>query len=203
MKYPPALAALAASALLLTGCGLFPNADTPSNSNADDDILGSPASDPDDDFQPLQINMVAESGTFPDDVEGVTFGCSDTLVTINTVPTQAETAEEHVGDAIDFLLTDSQYYHGDPAVINSLTPSETLTLDSVETERDAVTVELSGDVVSRSDCETYRIQAQLYGTAALTAGVSDVSITVDGSELNDVLGVEPLDTEEILSDNAD
>src|SRR5699024_2358978 len=120
LESPPALAALPASALFLTGCGLFPNADTPSNSNADDDILGSPASDPDDDFQPLQIHMVAESGTFPDDVEGVTFGCSDTLVTINTVPTQAETAEEHVGDAIDFLLTDSQYYHGDPAVINSL-----------------------------------------------------------------------------------
>ncbi len=202
MKYPPALVALAASALLLTGCGLFPNADTSADSNTDD-ILGSPAPDPDDDFQSLQVNMVAESGTFPDGVDGVTFGCSDTLVTINTVPTQAETTEEHIGDAIDFLLTDSQYNHGDPAVINSLTPSETLTLESVETERDAVTVELSGDVVTRSDCETYRIQAQLYGTAALTADVTDVSITVDDSELNDVLGVEPFDTEELFSENAD
>lgn len=88
-------------------------------------------------------------------------------------------------------------------MINSLTPSETLTLESVETERDAVTVELSGDVVTRSDCETYRVQAQLYGTAALTAGVSDVSITVEGTELNDVLGVEPFDTKELFSDDAD
>jgi len=205
LKHPPALAALAASALLLTGCGLLPNTDTSPDSNTDaaDDILGSPTSDPDDDFQSLQVSMVAEAGTFPDGVDGVTFGCSDTLVTINTVPIQAETSEEHVGDAVDFLLTDSQYNHGDPAVINSLTPSETLTLESVETERDAVTVELSGDVVTRSDCETYRVQAQLYGTAALTAGVSDVSITVEGTELNDVLGVEPFDTKELFSDDAD
>src|SRR5699024_4093499 len=143
------------------------------------------------------------AATFPDGVAGGTFGRSETLLTINTLPIQAETPAEHVADAADFLLTDSQSNDGSPSVINSLTPSETLTLESVEADRDAATESLAGDVVTRSDCELYRVQAQLYGIAALTAGVSDVSITVEGTELNDVLGVEPFDTKELFSDDAD
>src|SRR5699024_9844544 len=100
-----ALAALAASALLLTGCGLLPNTDTSPDSNTDaaDDILGSPTSDPADDFQSLQVSMVAEAGTFPDGVDGVTSESTHTLGTINPAPIHAETSEQHVGDAVDSL----------------------------------------------------------------------------------------------------
>src|SRR5690625_2588522 len=142
--------------------------------------------------------MVAQAGThFPDGVEGIEFGCDDTLVTIHTVPIHAETSNEHVASAIQFLLNDSQYYHGSPSVTNSLTLSETLELSSVDVSRSSVDIELTGDVEVRGECEAYRIQAQMYATVANTADLDDVSITVDGTELDDVLGLEPFDVTQL------
>ena len=201
-RIPALVATLAASTLLLTGCGTS-SGSSGSDDHAQPDQAQSPTQDPDDAFQSLQVNMVAPSGThFPDGVDGMTFGCSDTLVTIGTVPIEAESPEEHVSDAVQFLLDDSQYYHGDPAVTNSLTLSETLELSSVEVGRDIVDVELTGEVVARGECEAYRIQAQMYGTAASTADVEEVSISVEGTELNDVLNVEPFDTSQLFAQDA-
>lgn len=192
-RIPALVATLAASTLLLAGCGTS-SGSSESDDHAQPDQAQSPTQDPEDDFQSLQVNMVAPSGTyFPDGVDGMTFGCSDTLVTIGTVPIEAESPDEHVSDAVQFLLDDSQYYHGDPAVTNSLTLSETLELSSVEVGRNTVDIELTGEVVARGECEAYRIQAQMYGTAASTAGLEDVSITVDGTELNEALGLEPFE----------
>lgn len=201
MKLRARLTALAASALLLAGCGVFSDGGQSSGGGAgQDNAVESPAPDPNDDFQSLQVNMVAQSDTyFPDGVDGTTFGCSDTLVTVNTVPIQAENTEEHVSAAIQFLLDDTQYYHGDPALTNSLTLSETLELSSVEVGRDSVDVELTGDVVVQSECEAYRIQAQMYGTAASTAGVEDVNITANGTDFNEVLGLEPFETSQLFT----
>lgn len=200
MRKLPALAGLTASALLLAGCGSLGNSDQAGNSGNGEGPVESPTPDPQDDFQSLQVNMVAPSGTyFPDGIDGMTFGCSDTLVTVDTVPVYAENPEEHVSDALEFLLNDSQYYHGDPAVTNSLTLSETLELSSVEVGRDSVDIAFSGDVVVQSECEAYRIQAQLYGTTASTAGVENVNISVDGTELNQVLGLEPFETSQLFS----
>src|SRR5699024_1152803 len=134
--------------------------------------------------------------------DGVTIGCSDTLVTVGTVPIEAQSPEEHVAAAIEFLLDDSQYYHGDPAVTNSLTLSETLELSRVDLERDAVHVDLTGEPIVQSECEAYRIQAQLYGTVASTADVEEVSISVEGTELNDVLNVAPFDTSQLFAQYA-
>src|SRR5690625_830479 len=132
--------------------------------------------------------MVAQSGTyFPDGVEGIEFGCSDTLVTVSTVPLHAETTQDQVEAAIRFLLDDSQYYHGSPSVTNSLTLSETLELNSVDVGRDSVDIALSGDVVVQSQCEAHRIQAQMYGTAAATAQIAEVNITDDGTDPNEPL----------------
>ena len=202
MRRLPALAALAASALLLAGCGTFSGSEE-SDVGTPQDQAESPTQDPDDDFQPLQVSMVAQSDThFPDGVDGVTFGCSDTLVTVETVPIQAETTEEHVSAAIQFLLDDSQYYHGDPAVTNSLTLSETLQLSSVDVDLTAVQIELTGEPVVKSQCEASRIQAQLYGTAVSTAGIEEISISVEGTELHQVLNVEPFDTSQLLNEDA-
>lgn len=52
----------------------------------------------------------------------------------------------------------------------------------------------------RSDCEAYRVQAQLYGTVAATAGVEDVSVLVEGTELNEVLGLEPFRADRLAND---
>ena len=203
MRTFPALPALAVvCTALLAGCGT--DADSTANgASGTENTEASPSApaDPNDDFQSLQVNMVAESGTyFPDGVEGIEFGCSDTLVTIDTVPIETETREDHVAAAVEFLLNDSQYYHGSPSVTNALTISETLELSSVDVGRSSVDVELTGDIVVRSDCEAYRVQAQLYGTAAAAAGVEDVSVVVEGTELNDVLGLEPFDTEQLADD---
>lgn len=186
---------------LLAGCGPVPNDSNASpDVDTEEDGLTTPSAvpNPEDDFQPLQVNMVAEAGTqFPHDVNGVEFGCGDRLVTIDTVPIETESTEDHVAAAIEFLLNDSQYYHGSPSVTNSLTLSETLELDSVEVSRSDVEVAISGEVVSRGECEAYRIQAQMYGTAAITAEVDGVSITVDDTELHEVLGLEPVDVSEL------
>lgn len=207
MKNLSTLVALAACTTgLLAGCGIIQ--DSPDAAQAPQpeptETEASPAVDPADPYQSLSVNMVAQSGTyFPDGVDGVSFGCSDTLVTIDTVPIHADSPQEHVSAAIQFLLDDSQYYHGSPAVTNSLTLSETLELGEVEVNRDSVDIALSGDVVVQGQCEAYRIQAQLYGTAALTAGIDGVSITVNDEELNGVLGLEPFDTAQLLNNHAD
>lgn len=197
MKQLASLTVITVSIGLLAGCGAAPD-DAPDASQETHQTT--PKTAPNDEFQPLAVNMVAQSGTwFPNGVEGVSFGCSDTLVTIHTVPTRAETAEEQVSAAISFLLEDSQYYHGSPAVTNSLTLSETLELDTVDVGRNAVEVALTGDVVVQGECEAYRIQAQLYGTAAATAGIEDVSVTINEVEVNDVLGLPSFDTAQVLT----
>ena len=206
LKHPAALIALAfCTTGLIAGCGLLQDAPDAAQSPQPDpgESQASASIDPADPYQPLSVNMVAQSGTyFPNGVDGISFGCSDTLVTIDTVPIRADSPQEHVSAAIQFLLDDSQYYHGSPAVTNSLTLSETLELDDVEVNRNDVKIALSGDVVVQGQCEAYRIQAQLYGTAALTAELDDVSITVNGQELNGVLGLEPFDTAQLLDDDA-
>lgn len=203
MRTFPTLGALAViCTALLTGCGTDAD-DTANGASGAENTEASPSAptDPNDAFQPLQVNMVAESGTdYPEGVEGIEFGCSDTLVTIDTVPIETESREDHVAAAVEFLLNDSQYYHGSPAVTNALTISETLELSSVDVGRSTVDVELTGEVVVRSDCEAYRVQAQLYGTVAATAGVEDVSVLVEGTELNEVLGLEPFRADRLAND---
>lgn len=201
MKNLGVTAAVLAVAGLLTGC-TQPSNDNSAQEPEPTEATTSAQADPDDDFQSLQVHMVAQSGThFPDGVEGLEFGCSDTLVTIHTVPVYAETSNEQVASAIQFLLDDSQYYHGSPAVTNSLTLSETLELSDVEVGRNSVDIALTGDVVVQSECEAYRVQAQMYGTAAATAGVQDVSITINNVELDDELGLEAFDTGQLGADD--
>lgn len=201
MKQLSRVAALTACIGLLAGCGASSDDAATATDQGNNQTEAGPAPDPTDDFQPLAVNMVAQSGTwFPNGVQGVVFGCSDTLVTIDTVPTQAKSATDQVTAAIQFLLDDAQYYHGSPAVTNSLTLSETLELAEVEVSSNAVDIALTGDVVVQGQCEAYRIQAQLYGTAAATSGIADVSITVNDLEVNDLLGLEPFNTNQLLND---
>lgn len=192
-----ALAAGAALLLTLAGCA----EESPSPGDAD----ATSAADeldiaPDDDgFAPLPLYFVALSGQYPSGVTGAQIGCSDLLLQANTVPMKSE---EPVQDALDFLLQDQQYRHGDPALTNSvLLSADSLSVQGYEVQGDTVEVNLSGSVVTRSACESYRIRAQLEATAAAAAGVEDARILVDGEDLDARLGLEPFERgEQITTD---
>ncbi|MGO1181429.1 MAG: GerMN domain-containing protein [Micrococcaceae bacterium] len=183
--------------LALAGCAEDPSApaDPEATSAADELDLA-----PDDDgFAPLPLYFVALSGQYPSGVTGSQIGCSDLLVQVNTVPLEAE---EPVDAALDFLLQDKQYRHGDPALTNSvLLSADSLTVQDYEVQGDTVEVNLSGSVVTRSACESYRIRAQLHATAAAAAGVENAQILVDGEDLDARLGLEPFERgEQITTD---
>lgn len=119
-----------------------------------------------------------------------TFGCEDTISVIETVPT---TTDDPIGASLDFLMKDPLYYHGDPAFINPLAASEALEVSTVEEDGDTVTVDLAGDPVSRSECESWQILKQLETTAQAASGASSAEILVEGEPLADVLGVQEID----------
>lgn len=128
-----------------------------------------------------------------------TFGCEDTISVIETVPAATD---DPVQAALEFLLTDPLYYHGDPAFINPLTVSETLEVDAVELDGDTVTVDLTGEPISRSQCESWQILKQLETTARAASGASFAEVLVDGEPLADLLGIheaddQPLEIREI------
>lgn len=183
--------------LTLSGC-----ADSPSSSADGDPTAAADELDlaPDDDgFAPLPLYFVALSGQYPSGATGSQIGCSDLLVQVNTVPMEAE---EPVEAALDFLLQDQQYRHGDPALTNSvLLSADSLELQDYDVQGDTVEVNFSGSIVTRSACESYRIRAQIHATAAAAAGVENARILVDGEELDSLLGLEPFERgEQITTD---
>ncbi|WBL20193.1 GerMN domain-containing protein [Citricoccus sp. NR2] len=192
-------AVAAGCALLLTLAGCAEESSSPGDADptsAADELDLAPD---DDGFAPLPLYFVALSGQYPSGVTGAQIGCEDLLLQVNTVPMKTE---DPVEDALNFLLQDQQYRHGDPALTNSvLLSSESLTLQDYEIQGDTVEVNLSGSVVTRSECESYRIRAQLEATAAAAAGVEDARILVDGEDLDTLLGLDPFERgEQITTD---
>ncbi|QCU77088.1 hypothetical protein E7744_01765 [Citricoccus sp. SGAir0253] len=182
----------AAAAVVLAGCSLLPGNGT-SQDQGDDPLPRTSAEG----FVELPLYFVALNGDFPPGTTGRDVACGDLLVRVTTVPVRTE---DPVASAIDFLLDDEQYEHGDPAVTNSLDPSEDgLRFVSSRVEGDRVTLELTGDVVSRSQCESYRLRAQLNRTAAAAAGVPDAEVLVDGVRIEDLLGLSPLELGEKIT----
>lgn len=176
-------------ALGLGACSTTPNGPDDPNAEASSNALGTT---PDDDgFTPLPLYFVGLSGQYPTGVTGNQIGCSDLLVGVQSVPVETE---EPVNESMRFLLNDEQYRHGDPALTNSvLLSSDNLTYQGYEVDGDTVEVQLSGSVVTRSACESYRVRAQLYATATAAAGVENARIMVDDVTLNDHLGLDPFE----------
>ncbi|HEY4614975.1 MAG TPA: hypothetical protein VIG75_05910, partial [Citricoccus sp.] len=190
----PVAAALGAvtAAVVLAGCSIFPN---PSGSPTED--TGPLPTTSAEGYVQLPLYFVALNGQFPPNTTGRDVACQDLLVRTESVPVKAE---DPVASAIWFLLTDEQYEHGDPAVTNSLDPSEDqLAYSSHRVEGDTVVLELTGDVVSRSQCESFRLRAQLNRTAAAAAGVENAEVYVDGVLLEDLLGLSPLELGEEIT----
>lgn len=188
----------ALAAVVLAGCSIFP---APGETPTDEDGNALPAADASG-YTPAPLYLVALNGAFPPDTTGRDVACQDLLVRALTAPVQSE---DLVGTAIGFLLEDEQYSHGDPALTNSLDPSEDgLTYSSSRVEGDTVVLELSGDVVTRSQCESFRIRAQLNRTAAAAAGVPNAEVLVDGVRIEEILGLSEMELgEQITTPPAD
>lgn len=187
----------AAAAVALAGCTVFPG---PTES-PDGDGNPLPTSSAEG-YMELPLYFVALNGEFPPNTTGRDVACRDLLVRTTSVPVQTE---DPVAASIWFLLTDEQYNHGDPPVTNSLDPSEDgLAYVSHRIEGDTVVLDLTGDVVSRSQCESFRIRAQLDRTAAAAAGVEHAEVYVDGVLIEDLLGLPPMELgEEITTPGVD
>lgn len=119
------------------------------------------------------------------------FGCGDTVSVIQTVPM---VTDDPAPTALEYLINDPLYYHGDPAFSNPLSVSETLAVESVETDGDTVTVELSGEASSRDECESWQILTQLETTARVVTGADDSEVLIDGTPLHEELGLPPAET---------
>ncbi|MDI3330229.1 MAG: hypothetical protein QJR09_05750 [Micrococcus sp.] len=187
----------AAATVVLAGCSIFPG---PTESPTDD---GGPLPTTSaDGYVELPLYFVALNGQFPPNTTGREVACQDLLVRTTSVPVRTE---DPVASAIGFLLTDEQYSHGDPPVTNSLDPSEdALAYGSHRIEGDTVVLELTGDLVSRSHCESFRIRAQLNRTAAAAAGVENAEVYVNGVLIEDLLGLSPMELgEEITTPGQD
>ncbi|MCY1157080.1 MAG: hypothetical protein MOP51_99 [Citricoccus sp.] len=180
------------AAVALAGCTIFPR---PAESPAGGD--GALPTTSAEGYVELPLYFVALNGDFPPNTTGRDVACQDLLVRVTSVPVQTE---DPVASAIGFLLTDEQYSHGDPAVTNSLDPSEDgLAYGSHRIEGDTVVLELTGDLVSRSQCESFRIRAQLDQTAAAAAGVPNAEVYVDGVLIEELLGLTPLELGEEIT----
>jgi hypothetical protein len=180
------------AAVALAGCTIFPRpAETPAGGG------GALPTTSAEGYVELPLYFVALNGDFPPNTTGRDVACQDLLVRASSVPVQTE---DPVASAIGFLLTDEQYTHGDPALTNSLDPSEDgLAYGSHRVEGDTVVLELTGDLVSRSQCESFRIRAQLDQTAAAAAGVPNAEVYVDGVLVEDLLGLPPLELGEEIT----
>ncbi len=129
------------------------------------------------------------------------FGCQDTVSVIQTVPM---VTDDPAHTALEYLLNDPLYYHGEPAFVNALSASEELSVETVETEDGTVTVELSGEPVSRSDCEAWQILTQIETTARVATGADHSEVLLNGTPLAQELGLAqpevPLEIYEITHD---
>ncbi|MEW1980676.1 hypothetical protein AB0333_07080 [Citricoccus sp. NPDC079358] len=185
------------AAVVLAGCSIFPSSnETPTVQ----DGTALPEANANG-YAELPLYFVALSGDFPPETTGRDVACQDLLVRASSVPVKTE---DRVGSAVGFLIDDEQYSHGEPAITNSVDPSEDgLFYSSSRVEGGTVTVELTGDVVTRSQCESFRIRAQLNRTAAAAAGVENAEILVNGVRIEEILGLPELQLGEEFTTPAD
>ncbi len=125
----------------------------------------------------------------------VEFGCGDTVSVVRSEPL---VTDDPATAAMNFLLDDQRYYHGDPSFINALAASEQqLSIESVEDEDGTAVVELSGEPITRSDCESWQIIVQLQVTARAATGADSAEILLDGTPLAEELGLSADDVPQV------
>lgn len=142
-------------------------------------------------FTQVPLYFIGINGDFPPSITGHEVACGDLLIRRESVPVRTEDVPR---TSLDFLLQDQYFSHGDPALTNSLALSEEgLTLEDIDVDGDTVTVRITGELVTRSQCESYRIRAQLHSTAADAAGVDQARILLNDVDLDEHLGLTPFE----------
>ena len=150
------------------------------------DLLGHDTSD----MAPLTVHLVVPEDAANPSFAGRAFGCGDLLVPVQTVPTDTE---DEADAALDFLFADERGWHGDPSLWNAVFDArETLTPTGHRREGDVEIFTFTGTVTPEDECTAERIRAQLQATAAAFTSAGQVRLEVDGRDLDDVLGLEPL-----------
>lgn len=191
-----AVAACLALTVLLAGCGPADTeteeAETPSNAMPQPEVDG-------DDTVRLPLAMLSPVVQDPENTQEQEievartepFGCGDTISVIQSVPMLTE---EPAVAALEYLTSDELYSHGDPAFSNPLSASDELSVESVELEDETVTVELSGQPTTTSECESWQILTQIETTARVATGATFSEVNLDGQPLAETLGLAPVDT---------
>lgn len=174
-------------ALTLAGCMVEPDTSSPSASESGYSLPETSL----DGFTQVPLYFVGIQGNFPPATTGHEVACGDLLIRRQSVPVKTE---DVATTALEYLIHDEYYSHGDPALTNSLAFSnEDLELEGLDVQGDTVTVRLTGELTTRSECESYRIRAQLHSTAADASGVQDAEILLNGVDLDEHLGLSPFE----------
>lgn len=117
---------------------------------------------------------------------GKKIGCDDSVI---PVPVAIAPTLGVLRAALEELLSLEDAYYGITGLYNALHQSE-LTLDSVSITQGNATIRLSGTLLLSGVCDNPRVEAQLKETALQFSTVSQVSIFVNGTPLEEVLSLE-------------
>jgi spore germination protein GerM len=116
---------------------------------------------------------------------GPQVGCGDSAVPVQ-VPISP--TKEVLKAAIENLLSLKTQSYGQSGLYNALYQSD-LHLDGVNIKDGVAIINLSGSLQIGGECDSPRVEAQINQTALQFATVKDVSVTVNGRTLQDVLSL--------------
>jgi Sporulation and spore germination len=116
---------------------------------------------------------------------GLQIGCGDSAVAVQ-VPISA--TKEVLKAAMQALISLEVQYYGQSGLYNALYQSD-LQLEGVNIKDGVAIIELSGSLQMGGECDSPRVEAQINQTALQFATVRDVSVSLNGRPLQDVLSL--------------
>lgn len=128
------------------------------------------------------------------------FGCSDTISVVQTVPV---VTDDPAHTALDYLFTLEGTTHGSPEFGNPMARSEGVTVDSVQHDDGEVTVSLEDEPVVTDSCDMWRVAMQIETTARIATGADQAVIQYGDTTLAEHWGLSeegPLQITEIERD---
>lgn len=131
-------------------------------------------------FDEAQIYLIALED---DGQSGQPVGCGDSAipVTVDIQPTIAPLTA-----ALENLFAIDEQYYGESGLYNALYQSN-LSVQGIDINNRVATIALTGDLQAGGTCDVPRIEAQLRHTALQYSTIDDVSITINGQPLNELL----------------
>ncbi len=127
----------------------------------------------------IYLIAVGDAGESGDEI-----GCADSVVPVEV---EVEPTLAPLTAALNRLLAIEGREYGESGLYNALHQSD-LTLESVRIEDGEAVIRLSGTLVLGGVCDEPRVRAQLRRTALQYKTVDRVSIFIDGTPLDELLG---------------